>query len=43
MTGQSRVEGIVAKRRDAPYRSGKVETWLKIKCTKVEPFAGFVT
>ena len=33
------LEGIVAKRRDAPYRSGKVETWLKVKCTMTEPFA----
>ena len=25
------LEGIVSKRTDAPYRSGKVKTWLKIK------------
>ena len=25
------LEGIVSKRIDAPYRSGKVKTWLKIK------------
>jgi bifunctional non-homologous end joining protein LigD len=25
------LEGIVSKRLDAPYRSGKVKTWLKIK------------
>ena len=25
--------------RDGPYRSGRQEAWLKIKCTKVEPFA----
>jgi ATP-dependent DNA ligase len=24
-------EVIVSKRRDAPYRSGRVKTWLKIK------------
>ena len=24
-------EGIVSKRRDAPYRSGRVRSWLKIK------------
>ena len=33
------LEGIVAKRRDAPYRSGPTETWLKIKCTTTEHFA----
>lgn len=33
------LEGIVAKRRDAPYRSGTVETWRKIKCSKTEAFA----
>ena len=26
------LEGIVPKRRDAPYRSGPSETWLKAKC-----------
>jgi bifunctional non-homologous end joining protein LigD len=26
------LEGIVSKRRDAPYRSGKSQTWVKIKC-----------
>jgi ATP-dependent DNA ligase len=25
------LEGIVSKRIEAPYRSGKVKTWLKIK------------
>jgi bifunctional non-homologous end joining protein LigD len=24
-------EGIVSKRRDAPYRSGRTRTWLKTK------------
>lgn len=33
------LEGIVAKRRDAPYRSGPSETWIKVKCTKVDSFA----
>jgi bifunctional non-homologous end joining protein LigD len=33
------LEGIVAKRRNSPYRSGRVESWLKIKCTNVEAFA----
>jgi len=25
------LEGIVSKRIDAPYRSGKTKTWLKVK------------
>jgi bifunctional non-homologous end joining protein LigD len=25
------LEGIVSKRRDAPYRSGRSKTWLKVK------------
>ena len=33
------LEGIVAKRRDTPYRSGYVDTWRKIKCTVTESFA----
>ena len=27
------VEGIVSKRRDCPYRSGRGKDWLKAKCT----------
>lgn len=27
-------EGIIAKRADAPYRSGRSKSWLKIKCSK---------
>ena len=33
------LEGIVAKRRDRPYRSGPCEDWIKVKCTRVEQFA----
>jgi bifunctional non-homologous end joining protein LigD len=33
------LEGIVAKRTDAPYRSSYVETWIRVKCTKTESFA----
>lgn len=38
------LEGIVAKRADAPYRSGRVETWIKTKCLKAMSLAviGFV-
>ncbi|MGO4677986.1 non-homologous end-joining DNA ligase [Bosea sp. 2YAB26] len=32
------LEGIIAKRRDAPYRSGRGGEWLKIKCTQSETF-----
>jgi bifunctional non-homologous end joining protein LigD len=32
------LEGIVAKRKDAPYRSGRVESWLKLKCVQSETF-----
>jgi bifunctional non-homologous end joining protein LigD len=28
------LEGIVAKRADAPYRAGRVDTWQKIKCVQ---------
>jgi bifunctional non-homologous end joining protein LigD len=31
-------EGIVSKRRDSPYRSGRQETWIKLKCTKSDNF-----
>jgi bifunctional non-homologous end joining protein LigD len=33
------LEGIVSKRRDAPYRSGRQESWLKLKCTKSDTFS----
>jgi bifunctional non-homologous end joining protein LigD len=33
------LEGIVAKRKDAPYRSGESDAWRKIKCTQTESFA----
>jgi bifunctional non-homologous end joining protein LigD len=38
------LEGVVAKRGDAPYRSGRQDTWLKLKCTKSEtyPIVAFV-
>jgi bifunctional non-homologous end joining protein LigD len=32
------LEGIMSKRADAPYRSGRNRSWLKIKCTKGEEF-----
>jgi ATP-dependent DNA ligase len=39
-----KLEGIVAKLRDVPYRWGRTESWLKIKCAKREtfPIVGFV-
>lgn len=32
------LEGIIAKRRSAPYRSGRRGDWLKIKCVQSESF-----
>ncbi len=32
------LEGIVAKRSDEPYRSGRSRSWLKIKCSKSQEF-----
>ncbi|MBD9651981.1 ATP-dependent DNA ligase [Ensifer sp. ENS09] len=32
------LEGIVAKRRDKPYRSGRQPEWLKIKCARRDTF-----
>lgn len=32
------LEGIIAKRRDAPYRSGRRGDWLKIKCVQSDTF-----
>lgn len=31
-------EGIVAKRADEPYRSGRGRSWLKVKCTRRQEF-----
>jgi bifunctional non-homologous end joining protein LigD len=38
------LEGIVSQRFDAPYRSGRGEHWIKVKCWKRKRFAvvGFV-
>lgn len=32
------LEGIVSKRRDAPYRSGRTKVWTKSKCTAGDEF-----
>ena len=32
------LEGIIAKHRDRPYRSGRTGDWLKIKCVQSESF-----
>ncbi|MBV9860037.1 MAG: DNA ligase D [Alphaproteobacteria bacterium] len=32
------LEGIVSKRRDAPYREGRSDAWLKVKCVNREEF-----
>ncbi|WP_454655025.1 non-homologous end-joining DNA ligase [Bosea beijingensis] len=33
------LEGIIAKRRSAPYRSGRGGDWLKVKCVQTDSFA----
>ncbi|MEA3053093.1 MAG: bifunctional non-ous end joining protein LigD [Sphingomonadales bacterium] len=35
---QAGQEGIISKRSDAPYRSGRTKSWLKIKCTYRQEF-----
>jgi len=39
-----KLEGIVSKRRDSPYRSGRSDDWRKMKCIKSEtyPIIAFV-
>jgi bifunctional non-homologous end joining protein LigD len=32
------LEGMVSKRRDAPYRSGRGRDWVKVKCVKRQEF-----
>lgn len=32
------LEGIIAKHRDSPYRSGRTGDWLKIKCVQSDSF-----
>ena len=32
------LEGIVSKRRDSRYRSGRQESWIKLKCVKSDTF-----
>lgn len=32
------LEGVIAKRRDAPYRGGRGKRWLKVKCGNCEAF-----
>jgi bifunctional non-homologous end joining protein LigD len=36
---QHGLEGIIAKNREAPYRSGRRGDWLKIKCIQSDSFA----
>lgn len=35
---KAKLEGIISKRRDAPYRSGRVESWVKTKCGQRDEF-----
>jgi bifunctional non-homologous end joining protein LigD len=32
------LEGLVCKRRDSPYRSGRQDFWIKLKCKKSDDF-----
>jgi bifunctional non-homologous end joining protein LigD len=32
------LEGIISKRRDAPYKTGRTDTWLKTKCVLRQEF-----
>lgn len=32
------LEGIVSKRRDSPYRAGRNDAWLKVKCSNRDEF-----
>jgi bifunctional non-homologous end joining protein LigD len=38
------LEGIVSKKKDAPYKSGRTETWIKVKCVRKGrfPIVGFI-
>jgi len=35
---QLALEGVVSKRRDAPYHSGRTESWVKSKCVERQEF-----
>jgi bifunctional non-homologous end joining protein LigD len=32
------LEGLIGKRRDAPYQAGRSRTWIKLKCTQRQEF-----
>ncbi len=36
--GAMGLEGIISKRADAPYRSGRTESWIMVKCLTRESF-----
>jgi bifunctional non-homologous end joining protein LigD len=35
---ESALEGVVSKRKDAPYRSGRSDAWTKVKCLQEQEF-----
>jgi bifunctional non-homologous end joining protein LigD len=43
--GRLGLEGIISKRQSSPYRSGRQNSWVKVKAATLGPFviAGFVT
>ncbi|TJX49772.1 MAG: DNA ligase, partial [Mesorhizobium sp.] len=32
------LEGMVSKRRESPYKSGKIDAWVKTKCWELGEF-----
>ncbi len=36
---ESGLEGTIAKRKDAPYTSGRATSWIKVKCVDAKEFA----
>ena len=38
------LEGIISKKRNAPYRSDRTESWVKVKCIQKArfPIVGFI-
>lgn len=38
LAANAKLEGILAKRRDSPYRGVRTDDWLKIKCPQIDRF-----
>ena len=35
---ERKLEGLIGKRKDAPYRAGRTDTWIKLKCRPRQEF-----